>query len=118
MRKVGEMLNKGFRVEVMIAGKKGMMKVTREQAEDVVRIVDEEAEAKGGREWRDRDGQIGAQMVMYYEKGPRPKKKVEVAAEGEGAEGAEGEGAGNADSRPDEQNSQSPPQQPPISYTS
>lgn len=89
LKRMGEMLEKGYRVQVVIAGKRGMTKVTREQAESVVMEVERIAEARQATEYKKRDGEIGTQLTIFFsvERG----RKAAGAGESEKQEGqAEG----------------------------
>ncbi|KAF8416606.1 hypothetical protein EV426DRAFT_504955, partial [Tirmania nivea] len=57
LRKAEEILAKGLKVEIMIRGRKGMTKVTRAQAEELVLKI-EETLAEKGKEWKEREGGI------------------------------------------------------------
>lgn len=94
LRKAGEMLAKGMRVEIVIKGKRGMAKVTRVEAEELVRNIEETLMEKGAEEWKEREGDIGMMMTMNYQ--PRKKGPVkegggeaggEAVVEGRGEEG-------------------------------
>ena len=94
LKRMGEMLEKGYRVQVVIAGKRGMTKVTREQAESVVMEVERIAEARQATEYKKRDGEIGKQLTVFFsvERGRRAagvgeSEKQEGLAEEEQAEG-------------------------------
>ena len=115
LRKAGEMLAKGMRVEVVIKGKKGMTKVTRAQAEELVQKIEETLEEKGGEEWKEREGDIGMMMTMNYQplgKGKKgPVKKREAVVEGGSGEGRE-DGAAGEGVEPEAQVSQSSQEYP------
>lgn len=85
LRRMGEMFQKGHRVQVVIAGKRGMTKVTRQQAESVVMEVEQIAEAMQATEYKKRDGEIGTQLTIFFsvERGKKTAgaKKQEGPAE-------------------------------------
>ena len=78
LRKAGEMLAKGMRVEIVIKGKRGMTKVTRTQAEELVMKIEETLVEKGGEEWKEREGNIGMMMTMNYQPRGKGKKGPEI----------------------------------------
>ncbi|KAK6533547.1 hypothetical protein TWF694_002485 [Orbilia ellipsospora] len=96
LRKVGKFLEKGFRVEVMFAKKKGQGKPTEEKLEAMMKTVEEFMLYNGGEAVKKPDGEVGGQLKMLVqrpEKWVPPPPKVE-ATEGESAgasAGAEGE---------------------------
>ncbi|KAF8455434.1 hypothetical protein BDZ91DRAFT_746559 [Kalaharituber pfeilii] len=84
LKRAKEYLEKGNRVEVVIAGKKGMAKVTRRQCEEVIEEVEKSFEVvKGAREWKAREGELGMQLTMFWQ------RKVVRGGGGGGGEGEE-----------------------------
>ena len=73
MKRVDEFLRKGFRVELTLAGKKGMTKVPLSQMEELVAKVKGMANVLG-KEWREEEGEIGMQLSFFYQ----GKKKEEL----------------------------------------
>ncbi|KAG6006158.1 hypothetical protein E4U21_007268 [Claviceps maximensis] len=67
MRQMGGFLAKGFKVEVLLAKKKGGKQVGGKEAEAVVKRLREEVEANGGREAKPSTGTPGATMRFYLE---------------------------------------------------
>ncbi|KAF8420764.1 hypothetical protein BGX38DRAFT_1211934 [Terfezia claveryi] len=129
LRKAGEMLAKKMRVEIVIKGKRGMAKVTRAEAEELVRIIEETLMEKGGEEWKEREGDIGTMMTMSYQplgKGKKGPVKKEDLVEGGGEVGGEAlvEGRGEEGEEiwkrvePEEQVSQSNQEYPPPTLPS
>lgn len=67
LERVREFLEKGFRVDVVMAGKKKGRRASVEEAERLVRQVRALVEGCGGREWKAMDGQAGGSAVLYAE---------------------------------------------------
>ncbi|RPA95224.1 hypothetical protein L873DRAFT_1813161 [Choiromyces venosus 120613-1] len=80
MKKVGEFLRKGNRVEVVIGTRKGMAKVKADQANELVAKV-RETGTEFGREWKEVDGALGTQLTLFFE------GKAPVKAKGDEEEG-------------------------------
>ncbi|KAI5801409.1 hypothetical protein DFH27DRAFT_622511 [Peziza echinospora] len=66
LKKAVEVLDKGGRIEIHLGGKKGMMKVTLAQVEDLVSRIRAEMETCA-KEWKEPEGELGAAMVLFYE---------------------------------------------------
>ena len=81
MKKMGEFMQKGNRVEVIVGTRKGMAKVKVERAEELVAKIRETGEGFG-KEWKKEDGALGAQFTLFFE-GRAPVGSV-------GKEGKEG----------------------------
>lgn len=68
-KRLKEFLESGYKVEVVLKGKRHGRKATSEEAEDVLRRVREAwAEVPGAREARTPDGEVGKMMRMFVEK--------------------------------------------------
>ncbi|KAG6014508.1 hypothetical protein E4U54_005161 [Claviceps lovelessii] len=67
MRQMGGFLAKGFKVEVLVAKKKGGKQVDGREAEAVVRRLREAVEQNGGREAKPATGTPGGTMRFYLE---------------------------------------------------
>jgi len=119
LRKAGEILAKGMRVEIVIKGKRGMTKVTRAQAEELVLNIGKALAEKGGEEWKEREGDIGMVMTMYYQPLGRGRKgpvKKEALPEGEGGERREGAEGGQRIQPEDDMGRIQPDEQVPQSH--
>jgi translation initiation factor IF-3 len=66
VRKVKELLEKGFRVEITVGTKKGMAKQTLERMDELLEDIRQECEVVG-REWKEAEGDIGKMLTMYWE---------------------------------------------------
>ncbi|KAG0125865.1 hypothetical protein HOY82DRAFT_127318 [Tuber indicum] len=75
MKKMGEFLRKGNRVEVIIGVRKGAAKVSADQAKGVVAKV-REIGTELGREWKGEKGALGKQFTLFFE-GEAPVKPME-----------------------------------------
>ncbi|KAG5984145.1 hypothetical protein E4U55_005858 [Claviceps digitariae] len=67
MRQMGGFLAKGFKVEVLMAKKKGGRKVEEREAEAVVKRLREEVDMNGAREAKPATGEPGGTMRFYLE---------------------------------------------------
>jgi translation initiation factor IF-3 len=66
--RVKEFLAKGWRVDVVMAGKKKGRKATPEEAENLVRSVKGVlVEVDGAKEWKAMDGKVGGLATIYAE---------------------------------------------------
>lgn len=75
--RIREFLEKGYRVEVMMAGKRKGRKATQEEAEALVRSVKSVVdEVPGAKEMKDMDGKVLGQATLYFE-GKIQKKEHE-----------------------------------------
>lgn len=83
MKKMGEFMQKGCRVEVIVGTRKGMMKVKAEQAKELIAKI-RETGVKFGKEWKKEDGALGAQFTLFFE------GKVPVKSGGEEEKAKEG----------------------------
>lgn len=75
LKRINEFLQRGNRVEVILGVKKGMAKQPLGRMVDLVERVRTEAE-KSGKEWKEAEGVIGVQYLVYLE-GKRLKKTAE-----------------------------------------
>lgn len=68
LRQMGGFLDKGFKVDVLVAKKKGSrQQVSASEAEAVTKKIREEVVAQGAREAKPATGQVGATMRFYLE---------------------------------------------------
>ncbi|KAH0564877.1 hypothetical protein GP486_001734 [Trichoglossum hirsutum] len=68
LNKMREFLEKGMRVEVILANKRKGRKANAEEAAAVVRRIREKiTEVEGAREWRSADGRVMGQMTMFLQ---------------------------------------------------
>jgi translation initiation factor IF-3 len=67
MRQMGQFLEKGMKVEVLVAKKKGGKQVDGKEAEAVVKRIRDEIDTVGGREGKPASGAVGATFRMYLE---------------------------------------------------
>jgi translation initiation factor IF-3 len=66
LQRVKDFLNKGWRVDVVMAGKKRGRKATPEEMKALVEKVREAMkEVQGSKEWRDMEGNLGATATIY-----------------------------------------------------
>jgi translation initiation factor IF-3 len=83
LKKMKEFLRKGYKVEVVLAGKKKGRKATEEEAKDLVKKIKEAvAEVEGARENKPVEGKMLVQATYYFEGPKQKKKKEEVVVEG------------------------------------
>jgi len=83
LKKIKEFLGKGYKVEVVLAGKKKGRKATEEEARDLVKKIKEAvAEVEGARENKPVEGKMLVQATYYFEGPKQKKKKDEVVVEG------------------------------------
>ncbi|KAI0405293.1 hypothetical protein F4802DRAFT_191667 [Xylaria palmicola] len=76
VKRLHEFLGKGYRVELLLARKKGSRKATPEEAQELVRHVQEAAlQVQGVSEYKKMDGAVGGVLKMFFE-GPQGKKKT------------------------------------------
>ncbi|KAJ6261879.1 hypothetical protein Dda_2678 [Drechslerella dactyloides] len=100
--KTAQLLEKGNRVEIMIAKKKGQQPVPPERLAEVMAVVEDFLYYNGGDAVRKRDGEVGGQLRMFVQRPenwvpppPKPEPEPEpepVEGEGEGEEGGDAEG--------------------------
>ena len=83
LKKAGEYLDKGSRIEIVLAGKKGMKKVTLNEMNELLAKIEEWGSTKG-REWKAREGEIGAQLVMFFLGGASKPQQVPRPEDGQG----------------------------------
>lgn len=68
LNKLQEMLEKGMRVEILLAGKKRGRRATRDEAETVLRRIRERvAQVDGAKEWKAMEGRILQQATLFLE---------------------------------------------------
>jgi len=68
LKRMREFLEKGYRVDVLLAGKRKKRKATPEEAEETLRKVREcVEEVEGAREWKSMEGKVGVQVMLYIE---------------------------------------------------
>ena len=72
MKKMGEFMQKGCRVEVIVGTRKGMAKVKAEQAKKLIAKI-RETGVMFGKEWKKEDGALGGQFTLFFE-GKAPVK--------------------------------------------
>ncbi|KAI1284326.1 hypothetical protein F5Y07DRAFT_721 [Xylaria sp. FL0933] len=94
MKRLREFLEKGLRVEVMFARKRGSRKATAEEEKGLVDTVRMTVDGvPGAGEYKRMDGRVGGVLRMFFE-GPKGKRKGKGKGkkgeeEGEGEEGGE-----------------------------
>ncbi|KAI0157266.1 hypothetical protein GGR57DRAFT_61736 [Xylariaceae sp. FL1272] len=75
MKRMKEFLDKGYRVEMLLARKRGTRRATRGEAEALVEAVRESAESvTGTAEVKKAEGAVGDQLRMIWQ-GPKKKKE-------------------------------------------
>lgn len=75
-------LRKGFRVDVLLVGKRKKRKAEPEEAERTLRTVKEAiAEVEGAKEWKAQDGKVGGMMKLFVEGKEVEGEKVEEEVE-------------------------------------
>ncbi|KAI9743136.1 MAG: hypothetical protein M1818_003431 [Claussenomyces sp. TS43310] len=63
-----QFLSKGWRVDVVMAGKRKGRKATIDEAEEVLRVVRQRiAEVDGAKEWKRMEGAVGKQALLFAE---------------------------------------------------
>lgn len=68
LNKLQEMLEKGMRVDVLLAGKRRARKATMQEAVEVLRRIRERvAQIDGAREWKTMEGEIGREAHLFFE---------------------------------------------------
>ncbi|KFY61969.1 hypothetical protein V497_02673 [Pseudogymnoascus sp. VKM F-4516 (FW-969)] len=73
LRRMQEFLEKGYRVDVLLVGKRKKRKASPEEAAETLRRIREEAEGvEGAKEWKAMEGKVGGQVTVYLE--GKPKK--------------------------------------------
>ena len=105
MGKWGGWLERGWRVEVVIAGKKKGRKATEEEARELLGAIGGVMAEMGGREMKPVEGKVLGTLTMFLEgkqqqQGKKAKKggsDAAVGVQGEGSQGHLGEGSGNVD---------------------
>jgi translation initiation factor IF-3 len=76
LRRMQEFLEKGYRVDVLLVGKRKKRKASPEEAAETLRRIREEAEGvEGAKEWKAMEGKVGGQVTVYLE--GKPKKLEE-----------------------------------------
>ncbi|ESZ96542.1 hypothetical protein SBOR_3044 [Sclerotinia borealis F-4128] len=91
LKKIRDFLEKGYAVEVFLDGKKKGKQATQDEAEEVIRRIDEAVEGvEGAMESRKMEGVVGAQVLLCF------GGKIPTKDDGKGVDGKE-EG-GNEDS--------------------
>ncbi|KAF3908578.1 hypothetical protein ABW21_db0208744 [Orbilia brochopaga] len=107
LEKVASFLEKGNRIEIMIAKKKGQAKVAQERLDEVMEVVDDFLYYNGGEPVKKREGEVGGQLKIFVQRPeewvppppkPEPEPAPELPIEGEdgvqlagGQEGVEGQ---------------------------
>ena len=75
MKRLGEFLGKGMRVEILLARKKGSRKATAEEERALVKTIRDTAlGVPGSGEFKKPDGRVGGVLMMFFE-GPRVARK-------------------------------------------
>ncbi|KAF2236224.1 hypothetical protein EV356DRAFT_531159 [Viridothelium virens] len=67
LKRLGEFLDQGRRVEVLLARKKSGRQATREEAEDLVNSLREKCEDVGGKESKPMEGRMGLMAKLHFE---------------------------------------------------
>lgn len=75
LKRMREFLEKGYRVDVVLIGKRKKRKASPEEAAETLRRIREGAEeVEGAKEWKAMEGKVGGQVTVYLE---GKAKKVE-----------------------------------------
>ncbi|KFY45471.1 hypothetical protein V494_00935 [Pseudogymnoascus sp. VKM F-4513 (FW-928)] len=75
LKRMRDFLEKGYRVDVVLIGKRKKRKASPEEAAETLRMVREGGlEVEGAREWKAVEGKVGGQVTVYLE---GKAKKVE-----------------------------------------
>ncbi|OBT69420.1 hypothetical protein VE03_01225 [Pseudogymnoascus sp. 23342-1-I1] len=75
LKRMREFLEKGYRVDVVLIGKRKKRKATPEEAAETLRRIRAAAEeVEGAKEWKAMEGKVGVQVTVYLE---GKAKKVE-----------------------------------------
>jgi len=81
MKQMKGFLEKGYKVEVIFAKKRGSRMATRDEAEALVKAVrDVVAEVRGAKEWKAADGQPPKVMKLYLDAPPSAKAPSKSSA--------------------------------------
>ncbi|KAL5347747.1 hypothetical protein ACLOAV_007156 [Pseudogymnoascus australis] len=68
LKRMREFLEKGYRVDVVLIGKRKKRKATPEEAAETLRRIREAVEeVEGAREWKAMEGKVGVQVTVYFE---------------------------------------------------
>lgn len=68
LKRMRDFLAKGFRVDVVLIGKRKKRKASPEEAAETLRRVkDAMGEVEGAREWKPMEGKVGLQVAVYME---------------------------------------------------
>jgi len=71
-RQLGTFLEKGFKVEVVLGKKKGGRKITEQEAQEVLKKVRHEVEARNGMETKPPQGDVGGVLRLMVESKVKP----------------------------------------------
>lgn len=81
VRRIQEFLREGRRVEVLVAGKKKGRTTTKDEVDVIMTAVrDAIAEVEGASEWKEMEGQVGMEVILYF----RPGGNIEKEKKAEG----------------------------------
>lgn len=68
LKRMREFLEKGYRVDVVLIGKRKKRKASPEEAAETLRRIREGAEeVEGAKEWKGMEGKVGGQVTVYLE---------------------------------------------------
>ncbi|TGJ81980.1 hypothetical protein E0Z10_g6797 [Xylaria hypoxylon] len=86
MKRLAEFLDKGMRVDIMLARKRGSRKATPEEGRDLVeRIQQTVSDVPGAAEYKKMDGNVCGVLKMFFE-GPKDRRKVKKNKNGKAGE--------------------------------
>lgn len=82
LKRMREFLEKGFRVDVLLAPKRKKRRASPEEAEETLRKVQQcVEEVEGAKEWKPMEGKVGAQVLFFAQGKPKEKEPEEKEPE-------------------------------------
>ncbi|KAL9095347.1 MAG: hypothetical protein Q9165_002218 [Trypethelium subeluteriae] len=67
LKRLGEFLDQGRRVEILLARKKSGRQATKEEVEDLVNSLREKCREAGGKEWKPMEGKMGLMAKLHFD---------------------------------------------------
>ncbi|KAI0194638.1 hypothetical protein F4808DRAFT_336497 [Astrocystis sublimbata] len=92
LKRLEEFLLKGYRVEILLARKRGSRKATAQEAQELTTQLQEFAgNVPGAEQYKKMDGDVGKILRLFWE-GPAPKKKEKEKGKEKGKKKGKGKG--------------------------
>ena len=66
LKRLGEFLQQGRRVEIVLARKRSSRQATPQEAEDLIEKLQDKCKEAGGKEWREMEGRIGYTAKLHF----------------------------------------------------